>query len=163
MANKLARIFYRLLKYGVKVNMRVEGGEGDEGGDEIDEVVQVIDCQHLARNEDENENEFLLVSQFKVAGEMYNRRADLVGFVNGLPLVLIELKASHKRLENAFHDNLRDYKDTIPQLFWYNAFIILSNGRESRIGSISAGRSLRASARAFSSTRRMRSTCSPRR
>ena len=63
---------------------------------------------------------------------MYKRRADLVGFVNGLPLVFIELKASHRRLKDAFDDNLRDYRDTIPQLFWYNAFIILSNGSDSR-------------------------------
>jgi type I restriction enzyme R subunit len=61
-----------------------------------------------------------------------------VGFVNGIPLVFIELKASHRRLENAFQDNLRDYKNTIPQLFWYNAFIILSNGSGSRIGSITS-------------------------
>src|SRR5258708_16929802 len=70
---------------------------------------------------------------------MYRRRADLVGFVSGLPLIFIELKAAHKRLENAYRDNLRDYKDTIPQIFWYNAFIILSNGLQSRIGSITAG------------------------
>ncbi len=70
---------------------------------------------------------------------MYTRRADLIGFVNGLPLVFLELKASHRRLERAYHDNLSDYKDTIPQLFWYNAFIILSNGSQSRIGSLTAG------------------------
>jgi type I restriction enzyme R subunit len=70
---------------------------------------------------------------------MYTRRADLVGFVNGLPLVLVELKAAHKRLETAFTGNLRDYKDTVPQLFWPNALIILSNGSQSRVGSITAG------------------------
>lgn len=69
---------------------------------------------------------------------MYKRRADLVGFVNGLPLVFIELKASHRRLEHAYQDNLRDYKSTIPQIFWYNALIILSNGSFSKIGSMSA-------------------------
>jgi type I restriction enzyme, R subunit len=70
---------------------------------------------------------------------MHTRRADLVGFVNGLPLVLFELKAVHRRLETAFTGNLRDYKDTIPQLFWPNALIILSNGSQSRVGSITAG------------------------
>jgi len=69
---------------------------------------------------------------------MYTRRADLVGFVNGLPLVFVELKAAHKSIESAFRDNLRDYKTTIPQLFWYNALIILSNGSQSRIGSLTA-------------------------
>jgi len=46
-----------------------------------------------------------------------------VGFVNDIPLLFIELKAAHRRLENAFEDNLRDYKNIIPLLFWYNAFI----------------------------------------
>src|SRR6202165_2943954 len=121
------REIYRLLKDGVKVKMR---GEGDA---EIDETVRIIDW-----NTPEN-NDFLLVSQLWVAGEMHKRRADLVGYVNGLPLVLVELKTTHKRLENAYKDNLRDYKDTIPQLFWYNAFILLSNGHQSRIGSMTAG------------------------
>lgn len=128
------REIYRLLKDGVKVKMRVEGGFG--GDAELDETVRVIDW-----NTPEN-NDFSLVSQFKVAGEVHNRRADLVAFVNGLPLVLVELKTTHKRLENAYKDNLRDYKDTIPQLFWYNAFIILSNGHQSRIGSIPANSSV---------------------
>ena len=67
------------------------------------------------------------------------KRADLVGFVNGIPLVFIELKASHKKLELAYEKNLSDYKDTIPQVFWYNAFVILSNGSKARIGSMTAG------------------------
>src|SRR5579863_1420461 len=121
------REVYRLLKDGVKVKIR---GEGDA---EIDETVRIIEW-----NTPEN-NDFLLVSQLWVSGDMYNRRPDLVGFVNGLPLILIELKATHKQLKHAFDDNLRDYKDTIPQLFWYNAFIILSNGHQSRIGSMTAG------------------------
>jgi type I restriction enzyme R subunit len=79
-----------------------------------------------------------LASQLWISGEIYKRRADLVGFVNGLPLVFVELKASHRRLEHAYHDNLRDYKTAIPQLFPYNAFIILSNGSASKIGTISS-------------------------
>ena len=121
------REVYRLLKNGVNIRIR---GDGDE---EIDETVRVIDWNNPANND------CLLVSQLWITGEMYRRRADLVGFVNGLPLIFIELKAAHKRLENAYRDNLRDYKDAIPQIFWYNAFIILSNGRQSRIGSITAG------------------------
>jgi type I restriction enzyme, R subunit len=121
------REVYRLLKDGVPVSFR---GEGD---DETTEIVRIIDW-----NEPGN-NDFLLASQFWLSSEMYKRRADLVGFVNGLPLILIELKATHQRLENAYRNNLRDYKDTIPQLFWYNAFIILSNGHQSKIGSMTAG------------------------
>ncbi|MBZ5562260.1 MAG: type I restriction endonuclease subunit R [Acidobacteriia bacterium] len=122
------RELYQLLKDGVKVTVQREEDEGEEA------VVRakVIDWDNPANND------FFLASQFWISGEMYKRRADLVGFVNGLPLVFIELKAAHKRLEYAYERNLRDYKDTIPQIFWYNAFIILSNGSKSRIGSISA-------------------------
>ncbi len=69
---------------------------------------------------------------------MYTWRADLVGFVNGIPLVFVELKATHTRLETAYTGNLSDYKNTVPQLFWYNALIILSNGSHSRVGSMTA-------------------------
>jgi len=120
------REIYKLIRDGIKVKVR------QKDGTEADETVKVIDF-----NESDN-NDFFLASQFWITGEMYKRRADLVGFVNGLPLIFIELKAVHKKLENAFRDNLTDYKDTIQQIFWYNAFIILSNGSESRIGTISA-------------------------
>lgn len=120
------REVYRLLKNGVKVSFR--GRENEE----TVENVRVIDW-----NEPKN-NDFFLASQFWVTGEMYKRRADLVGFVNGLPLIFIELKASHKRMEHAYRDNLRDYKNAIPQIFWYNGFIILSNGSQSKIGSMTA-------------------------
>ena len=65
---------------------------------------------------------------------MYTRRPDAIGFINGLPLVLMEFKRIDENVYAAYHDNLRDYKDTIPHLFWYNALIILSNGSESRVG-----------------------------
>ncbi|WP_017319306.1 type I restriction endonuclease subunit R [Mastigocladopsis repens] len=125
LANANSQI-YQLLKDGVKVSFK-----NDDGEDQT-ETVKVIDW-----NKPENNN-FFLASQFWVTGEIYTRRADLVGFVNGLPLVFIELKAHHKRLELAYKNNLTDYKQTIPQLFWYNAFIILSNGTKSRIGSLTA-------------------------
>ena len=64
---------------------------------------------------------------------MYKRRPDLVGFVNGMPLLLVELKAAIQRAER-LRWQLADYKDTIPQLFWYNAFILLSNGSERQDG-----------------------------
>lgn len=120
------REVYKLLKDGVKVSYKNEDDE------ETDEVVRVIDW-----NNPEN-NHFLLVSQLWISGEIYKRRADLIGFVNGIPLVFIELKSTARRLELAYKDNLRDYKNTIPQLFWYNGIIILSNGSQSRIGSMSA-------------------------
>jgi type I restriction enzyme R subunit len=84
-------------------------------------------------------NDFFLASQFWISGDYGKKRADLLGFVNGIPLVFIELKASHVSLENSYKHNLSDYKSTIPQLFWYNAVIILSNGSKSKIGSVTAG------------------------
>jgi len=121
------REIYLLIKDGIRVSIQDPKGE-----EETIEKIKVIDW-----NNPEN-NDFLLVSQFWVTGEMYTRRADLVGFVNGLPLLFIELKAIHKSLKDAFDNNLRDYKDTIPHLFWYNSFIIISNGSQSKIGSLSA-------------------------
>ena len=120
------REIYKLLKDGVKVPVRKE-----DGSEEL-ETVKVIDFANP------DNNDFFLASQFWINGDMYKRRADLVAFVNGMPLIFIELKAIHKKIENAFKDNLTDYKDTIPQIFWYNAFIILSNGSESKIGSMTA-------------------------
>ncbi len=122
------REVYFLLKNGVRAVV-----PDPETGGETVEVVRVIDWDTPGNND------FLFCSQFWVTGEMHTRRADLVGFVNGLPLVLIELKAAHRRLETAFTGNLRDYKDTIPQLFWPNGLIILSNGSQSRVGSVTAG------------------------
>jgi type I restriction enzyme R subunit len=123
---------YRLLKDGVKVKALTLALSQRERGEENVERVRVIDWS------EPTENDFFLTSQFWVTGEMYTRRADLVGFVNGLPLVFVELKAAHKSIESAFQQNLRDYKTTIPHFFWYNGIIILSNGSQSRIGSVTA-------------------------
>jgi type I restriction enzyme R subunit len=120
------RELYLLLKNGVKVTYR------DPDGHQVTDTARVIDWRDPASND------FFLASQFWISGDMYRRRADLVGFVNGIPLVFIELKASHKHLKNAYDDNLRDYRNTIPQVFVPNAFIVLSNGSETRIGSVSA-------------------------
>jgi type I restriction enzyme, R subunit len=118
---------FKLLRDGVKVPVRK-----DDGNENI-EIVRVIDW------DEPKNNDFFLASQFWISGDYGRKRADLVGFVNGLPLVFIELKASHKSLENAFKYNLSDYRTTVPQIFWHNAVIILSNGSKSRIGSITAG------------------------
>lgn len=126
------RDVYRLIKDGVKVKGAAKAGSGKGKEDEDTVTVKVVDWDNPKNND------FFLASQFWISGDMYKRRADLVGFVNGLPLVFVELKASHKRLEDAYNKNLRDYKDTIPQVFWFNAFIILSNGSQSRIGSMTA-------------------------
>jgi type I restriction enzyme, R subunit len=97
------------------------------------EIVRVVDW------DEPKNNDFFLGSQFWISGDYGRKRADLIGFVNGLPLVFVELKASHKSLENAYKYNLSDYRTTMPQIFWHNAFIILSNGSKTRIGSMTAG------------------------
>jgi type I restriction enzyme R subunit len=123
------RDVYKLLKDGAKVAF-----ENDEGEDSI-EVVRVIDWK-----EPEN-NDFFLASQFWITSPsgIYKKRPDLIGFINGLPLIFIELKKSHGKIEHAYQQNLKDYKSTIPQLFWYNALVILSNGSQAKVGSITAG------------------------
>lgn len=122
------REVYDLIKNGVRVEI-----PDPEGDDNRIEVVRIIDWEHPEKND------LLMCSQLWVTGEMYTRRPDLIGFVNGLPLVLMEFKAVHQRLETAYTGNLSDYKDTIPHLFWYNGLIILSNGSQSKVGSVSAG------------------------
>jgi type I restriction enzyme, R subunit len=117
----------KLLKQGVKVSFP----DPEHGGQRV-EVVSVVDWE-VPEN-----NDFLLGSQFTVAGELYHRRPDLVGFVNGLPLVLIELKKPGVNVREGFDKNLRDYKQTIPQLFHYNALLLVSNGVQSKIGSLTA-------------------------
>ena len=118
---------YKLLKEGIPVRI-----PDPDQGDRL-ERLRVVDWEEPLNND------FLLCSQLWVNGEMHTRRPDLVGFVNGLPLVLIELKAINQRVESAYNDNLRDYKDTIPNIFWHNAMIVLSNGIESKIGTVTAG------------------------
>jgi type I restriction enzyme, R subunit len=121
------REVYRLLKDGV----RVLATDHEHGGQRI-ERVRVIDWEHPENND------FLLVSQFSVTGQLYTCRPDLAGFVNGLPLLVIELKKPGVPARSAFDDNLTHYKKEIPALFWYNALLIASNGAESRVGSLTA-------------------------
>ena len=88
-------------------------------------------------------NRFLAVRELKLTGlrtPNYNRRADLVCFVNGLPLVFIELKAVYKNIRAGFDGNLRDYMDenVIAHAFHHNAFLIVSNGDRARYGSITS-------------------------
>ncbi|ODS29639.1 MAG: hypothetical protein SCARUB_05265, partial [Candidatus Scalindua rubra] len=120
------REVYSHLKNGIPVTYR------DDEGNEQTERVKVIDW------ENPEQNHFLLVSQLWVKGSMYRKRPDLVGFVNGIPLLLMELKESSVSLHHAYNDNLRDYKDTIPNLLWHNGIILLSNAREAKAGSLTA-------------------------
>lgn len=133
------REMHSLLKDGIRVVVAdtepspqpSPTGRGREGGTRI-ERVRVIDWQNSAAND------FLLVSQMSIHGPLYLRRPDLIGFVNGLPLVVVELKKPGVPAQQAFTDNLTCYKSDIPALFWGNALLIASNGTDSRVGSLTA-------------------------
>lgn len=121
------REVYRLLKEGITVSVP----DHDQGGQKT-ERLRVVDWEYP------DNNDFLLVSQFSVTGALYTCRPDLVGFVNGLPWVVIELKKPGVPARAAFDENLTHYKQQIPALFWSNALLIASNGTDSRVGSLTA-------------------------
>ena len=100
------------------------------GGRFAEKRAIVIDFRHSENNH------FLAVKEMKIHGELYRRRTDIVGFVNGLPLLFVELKRPTVDVEDAYTGNYRDYLDTIPQLFMYNAFVMLSNGLEAKVGTL---------------------------
>jgi type I restriction enzyme R subunit len=112
---------------------RVEVSVRQPDGTTLPERLAVMDWERPENND------FLLVSQLRVHSDLYKRRADLIGFVNGIPLVFIELKASHRSLKHAYDDNLCDYRDAIPHLFEPNGFIVLSNGGATKVGTITSG------------------------
>lgn len=120
---------YQLIKNGVPVTFKNEQGREENG------YVKVIDF------EEETNNDFLVVSQLSIEYLQTNnitRRPDLLLYVNGLPLVMIELKNATEKVKVGFDKNLKDYKQDIPQLFWYNMFVCISNGIQTRIGSFNA-------------------------
>ena len=117
---------YNLLRDGIPVEF------DDSTGQKQQERVLVID---FTRPE---ENRYLAVTQLWVKGERGFRRPDVLLYVNGLPLVFIELKNSNVKLRNAFDDNLTNYKREIPWLFLTNAFCVLTNAVETKVGSITA-------------------------
>mgnify|MGYP000968991630 CR=1 FL=1 len=120
--------FHRLLTEGVKVSTQHEGNERGE-------IVWLIDF------DTPDHNEFVVASQFTVIENNQNKRPDLVIFVNGIPLVVIELKNAadeNATLQSAFKQ-ISTYKQVIPGLFTYNALLVISDGLEAKAGSLSAG------------------------
>lgn len=115
---------YFLIRDGIPVKVEKPDGKTDE------KKALVIDF-----NNPDN-NHFLAVKELKIHGDLYRRRTDIVGFVNGLPLLFIELKRNDVDVENAYTDNYTDYLDTIPFLFHYNAFLMLSNGMQAKVGTL---------------------------
>jgi type I restriction enzyme R subunit len=119
---------HNFLKDGIPVTYKNEKGEIIRN-----KKIRVFDFDNIEKNN------FLAVQQLWVEGKSKRRkRPDIVGFVNGIPLLFVELKAHHRKIKVAFETNLNDYKKTIPKMFHCNAFIILSNGFESKIGAITS-------------------------
>ncbi len=121
------RLFHRLLVGGVPVQYQKDG---ETRGD----FVRLIDWA------DARANEWLAINQFSIQGPKHTRRPDIILFVNGLPLVLLELKNSadvHADLNKAFNQ-IQTYKEQIPDVFHYNEILVISDGSEARMGSLSA-------------------------
>ena len=117
---------YSKIKNGINVEFEVDGKK------KFDRL-KVIDFNTPTNND------FTVVSQLWIKGEVYWRRPDLIIYVNGLPLVFIELKNSNIAVKNAYDTNLQNYLKDIPYLFNYNQICVLSNGTETRLGSFAAG------------------------
>jgi type I restriction enzyme, R subunit len=119
---------HRLLTEYVKVS-------NQHNGDERGKQIKLIDFDNVANNE------FVVVNQFTVIENQQHKRLDLVLFVNGIPLVVIELKnaTDENATLKAAYQQLETYKNAIPSLFTPNAFLIISDGLEARAGSLSAG------------------------
>lgn len=115
---------YFLIRDGIPVTVKKPNGQTET------KKVTVIDFQNP------NNNYFLAIKELKIHGELYRRRTDIVGFVNGIPLLFVELKKNTVDVQNAYEDNYTDYLDTIPHLFYYNAFLMLSNGTEAKVGTL---------------------------
>lgn len=127
--------FYSMLVNGVDVEYR------RENGDTVYDKVWLVDFR------EKGNNEFLAINQFTIIEDGHNRRPDLVLFVNGLPLVVVELKRPDE--ENGFEEEeiiwdaykqLQTYKKEIPSLFRYNAFLVISDGQEARAGTLTSNR-----------------------
>ena len=121
-------VFHRLLTEGVNISYQQDGStRGD--------LVWLVDFTNP------NNNDFVVTNQFTIIENNQNKRPDMILFVNGIPLVVIELKnaTDENATLRAAYQQLNTYKETIPSLFTYNGFVIISDGLEAKAGSISAG------------------------
>lgn len=115
---------YFLIRDGIPVTVKKPDGQTDKV------KAAVIDFN------DPGNNYFLAIKELKIHGDLYRRRTDIVGFVNGIPLLFVELKRNDVDVQDAYTNNYTDYQDTIPHLFYYNAFLMLSNGVEAKVGTL---------------------------
>lgn len=116
---------YRKIRNNIKITVRKNGKEDFE-------FIKLIDFEHSENNT------FTAVSQMWIQGKVYYRRPDILIFVNGMPLVFIELKNSIIKVEEAYNKNLKDYLKDIPNLFAFNQICVLSNGLETKLGAFNA-------------------------
>lgn len=116
---------YNKIRNGIKVTLRRNGKEDFD-------FVQLVDF-----NNPQN-NTFTAVSQMWIQGKVYPRRPDVLIFVNGLPMVFIELKNSVVKVEEAYNSNLQNYRRDIPNLFAFNQICVISNGLETKLGAFNA-------------------------
>ena len=121
------RNFHEMLLKGIPVQIKVDGStQGD--------IVKLIDFHDVSNND------FLVVNQYTVKGTKGNRRPDLVIFINGLPISVIELKNPADENADIFkaYNQLQTYKEELEELFIYNEALIISDGINARIGSLTA-------------------------
>ncbi len=117
---------YFMIRDGIPVKVKNPNGKIEE------KKAAIIDFTNP------DNNEFLAIKELKIHGDLYRRRTDIVGFVNGIPLLFVELKKNTVDVQDAYTNNYTDYLDTIPHLFYYNAFLILSNGLQSKVGTLAS-------------------------
>jgi len=119
------REFHRLLLQGISIEINTKDGKKGE-------VVKIIDFEKV------NDNDFLVVNQFTIKGTKGNRRPDLIVFINGLPISVIELKNPADENADIYkaYNQLQTYKDEIEDLFIYNEALIISDGIHARVGSL---------------------------
>ncbi|MCG1270383.1 type I restriction endonuclease subunit R [Staphylococcus epidermidis] len=112
----------------------IEIEDYDDEGQSVVEIVKIVDFEHPQNND------FLAVNQFTVVNGDYTKRPDIVLFINGLPIVVIELKNSTNEtvgVEDGYHQ-LETYKMRIPQLFTFNEVLVTSDGINTKAGSLTA-------------------------
>jgi len=117
--------YYNQIRNGIQISLRRDGKEDFA-------FVKLMDFEHPENNT------FTAVSQMWIQGRVYWRRPDVLIFINGLPMVFIELKNSIVKVEEAYNDNLKNYLRDIPNLFAFNQICVLSNGLETRLGAFNA-------------------------
>jgi type I restriction enzyme R subunit len=124
---KINREKDKLLKDGVQVSYCNNEGET------VKPTLKIFDFDTPTNNH------FLAVRELWIEGGFgRQKRADIVGFINGIPLIFMELKNIHRSIRAAYEENYKDYLDTIPQLFHHNALVIFGNGNDAKLGSLNS-------------------------